>query len=141
MTGHNDQTPIRRLHPIHGMLLAATVPLFFCSLLSDIAYAQTYQIQWTNFASWLIAGGLVFAGLTLLWTIIDLVRADHRGHLILHIVMLLATWLVGFFNSLIHAKDAWAVMPMGLVLSVIVFLLACGATWIGFAKFGVGGKR
>ena len=36
--------------PLHATLLAGTVPLFLGALLSDIAYTQTYQIQWANFA-------------------------------------------------------------------------------------------
>ena len=47
------------IHPLHAALLAGTVPLFLGALLSDIAYARTYEIQWANFASWLIVGGLV----------------------------------------------------------------------------------
>lgn len=142
MTGHDDRTYNARLHPVHGVLLAGIIPLFLGGLLSDIAYASSYQIQWSNFASWFVAGGLIFAGLTLLWAIINLIRADRRGgRLVLYTVLLLATWLLGFINSLIHAKDAWASMPTGLILSAIVVLLTCVSTWIGFAKFGVGGER
>ena len=50
------------------MLLAFPLPLFIGALLSDWAYSATYQIQWINFASWLIAGALVFTGLALLWS-------------------------------------------------------------------------
>lgn len=66
----------RRLHPLHAFLLAGAVPLFLGAMLSDIAYTSSYQIQWINFASWLIAGGLVFGACALLWAIIDLFRAD-----------------------------------------------------------------
>ena len=52
----------RAIHPLHAFLLAGAVPLFLGALLSDITYARSYQIQWSNFASWLIAGALVFAG-------------------------------------------------------------------------------
>ena len=77
-----------------------------------------------------------------MWSVINLFRADHRGGLaITYTVLLLATFVFGFLNSLIHAKDVWASMPAGLILSVIVVLLACASTWIGFAKFGVGGAR
>lgn len=138
----DDRTHRRRLHPIHGVLLAATVPLFIGGLLSDMAYASSYQIQWSNFASWLIVGGLVFGGGALLWAIVSLIRADHRdGYSFLYFGLLLAMWLLGFINALTHAKDAWASMPTGLTLSAIVALLACAATGIGFAKFGVGGGR
>jgi len=67
------------IHPVHAFLLAASVPLFLGGLFSDLAYSSSYEIQWTNFASWLIAGALVFAGLALAWAFIDLLRAD-RAH-------------------------------------------------------------
>lgn len=131
-----------KLHPVHATLLSGTVPLFLGGLLSDLAYSSSYQVQWSDFASWLIAGGLIFGGFALLWAIINLVRAKPRSrYSVLYTLLLLATWIVGFFNSLTHARDAWAAMPMGLILSVIVVLLACASTWIGLAKFGVGGTR
>jgi uncharacterized membrane protein len=130
------------LHPVHAVLLAGTVPLFLGAMFSDIAYASSYQVQWTNFASWLIAGGLVFAGFALLWALIELLRADRReGRPLLGFALLLATWVLGFINALIHAKDAWASMPDGLVLSVIVAVLAIAATWVGFARLRTGAAK
>lgn len=127
------------MHPLHAVLLAGALPLFLGALLSDIAYAQSYQVQWTNFASWLIAGALVFSGFALLWALIDLLRADRRGRgRIIYFGLLLATWILGLCNALVHAKDAWAAMPDGLILSVIVALLAVAATWAGFASVRAG---
>lgn len=118
--------------PLHATLLAGSVPLFLGALLSDVAYYQTYQIQWGNFASWLIAGGLLFCGLALLFALVNLIRAERKaGHPVLYFALLLATWVLGLINAFVHAKDAWAVMPSGLVLSIIVTLLACVATWVG----------
>ena len=129
----------RTLHPLHGVLLAATVPLFLGGLLSDLAYAASYQIQWSNFASWLIAGGLVFGGLALLCALLGaLFSRPNSGHYGFYIALLAVTWILGFLNSLIHAKDAWAIMPTAPLLSVVVWLLACASTWIGFVSFGVG---
>lgn len=142
MAVNDDRVFRRSLHPIHGILLSGTIPLFLGGLVSDLAYSSSYQVVWSHFASWLIAAGLVFGGLALLWAIIDLVRADRRGGaLVLYMLLLLVTWVVGFINSLIHAKDAWAVMPTAPVLSAIVVLLALAATWVGFSRFGVGGGR
>ena len=62
------------IHPLHAFLLISSVPLFLGGLLSDWAYSSSYEIQWTNFASWLIAGALVFAGFALLWAFIELLR-------------------------------------------------------------------
>ena len=130
------------IHPLHAVLLAGTVPLFLGAALSDAAYASTYEIQWNNFASWLIVGGLAFAGMALVLLIIDLCRADRRAAgIVLYAVALLTTWVVGFFNALMHARDAWASMPTGLVLSAIVVVLACVATWFGFCTPRIGGAK
>ncbi len=127
------------LHPLHAVLLAGSVPLFLGALLSDVTYANSYQVQWTNFASWLIVGGMVFSGFALLWALIDLLRADRKGGpALLLFIVLLASWVLGFIDALVHAKDAWAVMPAGLVLSAIVAVLAIWATWIGFSRLRAG---
>lgn len=121
--------------PLHAVLLAGTVPLFLGALLSDIAYFKTYQIQWSNFASWLIAGGLVFCGLALLFALVNLIRARNKtGRPLVYVLLLLATWVLGLFNAFEHAKDAWASMPGSLVLSVIVTLLSCASAWVGLGS-------
>lgn len=128
-----------RLHPGHAFLLAAAVPLFLGALVSNIAYASTYQVQWTNFSSWLIAGGLLFSGFAVLWALIDLLRAEQRrGRPLVYLVLLLSVWGLGFINALVHAKDAWASMPAGLVLSTIIAGLLVAATWVGFSSLRSG---
>lgn len=129
------------IHPIHAVFLAGVFPLFLGTLLSDVAYYRTYEIQWANFASWLIVGALVFTGIALVLAIIDLFSARRRaGGLVFYVVALLATWVVGFFNALMHARDAWGAMPGGLVLSVITVLLALLAVWLGFCTPRIGGR-
>jgi uncharacterized membrane protein len=128
--------------PLHATLLAGTVPLFLGALLSDIAYYQTYQTQWSNFAAWLIAGGLLFCGLAGLFALVNLLRADRKaGRPTVYFLLLLVTWALGLVNAFEHAKDAWAVMPSGLVLSAIVTLLACVTTWVGLTNLRSGGAQ
>jgi uncharacterized membrane protein len=128
--------------PLHAIFLAGTVPLFLGALLSDIAYSKSYQIQWSNFAAWLIAGGLLFCGLALVFALINLVRAEHKGgRPVVYFLLLLVTWVLGLVNAFEHAKDAWAVMPTGLVLSVIVTALALVTAWIGLSNLRSGGVR
>jgi uncharacterized membrane protein len=117
------------------VLLASGLPLFLGALLSDWAYSSTYQVQWINFAAWLVAGALVFVGAALMWALIDALRADapRGGGKWMYVGLLAATFVVGFVDALIHAKDAGATMPGALILSVIVFLLAVAATWAGFS--------
>lgn len=130
------------IHPLHAVVLAGTVPLFLGAALSDTAYVSSYEIQWSNFASWLIVGGLIYAGVALIFAIVDLLRSHRRAQgIALYAVMLLVTWVVGFFNALIHARDAWASMPSGLILSVVGTVLACVTTWFGFRSPRVGGRK
>ena len=71
-------------------------------------------MQWKNFASWLIIGGLIFGGFALLWALVDLFRAGQDGRRpIVYFLLLLAAWILGFIDELVHAKDAWASMPEG----------------------------
>lgn len=111
-------------HSIHALLLGGAFSLFLGGLLSDIAYFRSFEIQWQNFASWLIAGALVVAGAAMVCALIGLAPSRRSRNSVLHAVALLATWIVGFFNALMHARDAWASMPGGLVLSVVTVLLA-----------------
>jgi uncharacterized membrane protein len=127
----------RPLHPLHAILLAFPLPLFAGALASDLAYRASFHIQWANFSSWLIAGGLLVGGFALLWALINLFRRGtaRKGRLAIYFVVLLAMWGLGFVNALVHAKDAWATMPEGLYLSAITTLLALVAAWIGYSGF------
>ena len=121
--------------PLHAILLAGTVPLFLGALLSDITYYQTYQIQWSNFASWLIAGGLVFCGLAVLFALVNLIRADRKaGRPVVYLVLLVVTWALGLVNAFEHAKDAFATMPSGLILSALTTLLIAVTAWLGLTS-------
>jgi uncharacterized membrane protein len=119
----------------HAFLLAAIVPLFAGAWLSDYAYWTTQQIEWSNFASWLLAGALVVGGLALLVGLIALLRGGRGVWLF---VLLSITWITGLVDALVHARDAWAVMPTGLVLSTVVALLAAVSAGIAFATLRTG---
>ncbi len=138
MTSIVDRGPPGAIHPFHAAMLAGTVPLFLGVLLADYAYWSSYQIEWSNFASWLIIGALVFGAIALLCAVIDLFRGRRS---VVYTVVLAAAWVLGFFNALIHARDAWAIMPTALILSVVVAVLACVATWIGFSSLRAGGGK
>lgn len=128
--------------PLHAILLAGTVPLFLGALLSDITYFQTYQIQWSNFASWLIAGGLVFCGLAVLFALVNLNRADRKaGRPVVYLVLLVVTWALGLVNAFEHAKDAFATMPSGLILSALTTLLIGVTAWLGLTSIRSGEEQ
>ncbi|MEF7613158.1 DUF2231 domain-containing protein [Aquincola sp. MAHUQ-54] len=120
---------------MHAVLAFSSLPLFLGAVLSDWAYAATDQVQWTNFASWLIAGGLALAGVALAWAALALLpaRPARDRQALPYLGLLAASFVLGFINALVHARDAWAAMPAGLVLSVVVLLLAAVASVLGLA--------
>ena len=135
-----DRARTHALHPINAIFLAATIPLFLGALLSDIAYYRTYEIQWNNFASWLLAGGLVVCTLAVIGALFALFgRGPRRGSVTLYFVLVLAAWIVGLLSAFHHARDAWATMPGGLWLTLVAVALACAAKWIAFSGLRTGG--
>ncbi|MFC0337150.1 DUF2231 domain-containing protein [Kushneria avicenniae] len=127
-----EYTHRRGLNPLHGVVLAGTFVLFLGAALSDYAYMASYEIQWATFASWLIASALVCNGLAFVCALFGLFTAGNRRRGLIQMLLLLVSFLLGFVNALIHAMDAWAMMPTGLILSIIVTILALVAAWIGF---------
>lgn len=126
------------IHPFHAAVLGGVLPLFLGALLADYAYWSSYEIQWSNFAAWLLVGAMVVTSIALLLGSVGRLRGSRNtGYLIL----LAGTWVVGFINALHHARDAWAIMPGALVLSALVSVLALLATWVGFYGLRAGGAR
>ena len=137
-----ESRPERPIHPLHAVLLASALPLFLGGFLSDLAYDSNYQIQWINFAAWLIAGAMVFTGLALLWALIDLIRPARRGgRALLYFLLLLATFILGLIDNFVHARDAYATMPTGLILSAIATVLTLLAVSVGFSTLRRGSAR
>lgn len=130
--------PSYAVHPLHAIFLAGALPLFVGALLGDVAYFLSYEIQWKNFASWLLVGGLIFGAIALLCALVELLSPYYRSRSkSIYILVLLGAWIVGLINVLIHAQDAWQSMPLGLVLSIITAILMIAATALGFfARLG-----
>lgn len=124
--------PNHSLTPVRALLLGFPIALFLGALLSDIAYYRSFEIQWANFAAWLNAGALVFGGVVLAIALVDFFRhRDRGGRAGLFLLLVAAMWVVGFVNALYHARDGWAMMPTGLILSVVVAVLAIVAAVVG----------
>lgn len=130
------------IHPFHAAMLAGAAPLFVGALLADGAYARSYQVEWSNFASWLLIGAMVPATIALVCAMVGWFagRGDPApagavggGRRTLYVLVLAAAWAVGFLDALHHARDAWAIMPAAPILSLVAALLACIATWLGFS--------
>lgn len=124
------------LHPLHAILLAFPLAFFPAALLFDITYLNSEQVQWTNFAAWMITGALVFGGAVLLWALITFLRASgaRRHRALVYLALLAVTWLAGLVNAFQHSRDAWSsVGTMGLLLSILCTVLVLAAACVGFS--------
>jgi uncharacterized membrane protein len=95
---------------------------FVGALIFDVIYAKTANIFWMKNAAWLIAIGLVFAiipqliNLAVVWFSKRRIRS--RGQVInfwLNVVGIVAALV----NAFVHSRDAYAVMPDGVWLSIL----------------------
>lgn len=126
-------------HPWHVVLITCAAPLFLGGALSDWAYANTYEIQWINFGSWLIAGAMVFTGLAVGWSLVEAAVGPGRSRRSLILLGLLGVMFVlGLLNSFMHARDAWASMPEGLILSFVGTALSVVAVYLSVSTSRVG---
>ena len=131
MTPAIDPVGRAAIHPFHAAMLAGAAPLFAGALLADYAYSTSYQVQWSDFASWLLIGAMALATLALACALVERLRG---GGGVFYLVVLAATWIVGVLDALHHARDAWAIMPAAPVLSLVAAVLACIATWMRFSR-------
>lgn len=116
------------IHPLHAILLAFPIALFSATLVTDITYLRTQEIQWTNFSAWLNGGGLVFGGLVLAWALASLLlrlRGGDRLWRLVYTALLALMFVVGLINAFQHSRDGWSsVGSLGLVLSIVTVILA-----------------
>ncbi len=125
-----------RTHPIHGILAAYPLAFFTGALVTDIIYANTAEMQWANFSVWLITGGLLMGVLAAIAGLVDAIanRAVPRRRPWPHSIGTLLMLLLALFNAFVHSRDAWtSVVPTGLVLSALVFILALATSWLGYS--------
>lgn len=122
-----DLTPARRPRgrPIHRMLVAFSAAYFTGALATDLAYWQTPDVMWERFSIWLIAAGLIMAGLATVAYVIDFAarRRIDRPAWPRAIGYALAV-LLALTNAFVHSRDGYtAVVPAGLTLSALVVIV------------------
>jgi uncharacterized membrane protein len=119
--------------PLHPSFLGAPLLCFVAALIADIAYVQTYDILWKNFADWLLAGGMVVGALAAIIGIVDLVRRRVRANRLIwpYAVAYAVAMILGLFDNFIHSRDAYGAMPAGLTLSALTVLVLVVTAVIG----------
>src|SRR5450759_453036 len=122
-------------HPIHPMLIPFPIAFFVGTFACDLVYWQTSNSAWAAATPWLLGAGLVMAALAAVMGLID-VFGDQQ------IRQLSTVWwhaganvllvLIEFLNLFIRYQDgSAAIIPNGLVLSLIAVLLLLFSGWKG----------
>jgi uncharacterized membrane protein len=124
-----DQHAVRRslvANAIYGWLNPIPFGFFVAALVFDILYARTAVMLWGKGAAWLITIGLLFAIIPRLINLAQVwissrrtaLRAD-RLDFWLNLVAIVAA----IVNAFVHSRDAYAMVPANVWLSVCTVLL------------------
>jgi uncharacterized membrane protein len=124
-----------RGRPIHKMLVSFSAAYFAGALVTDLVYWQIPDVLWERFSIWLIAAGLIMAGLAAVAYVIDLAGGRQIDT---------PTWsrvvgytlavLLSLMNAFVHSRDGYtAVVPTGLMLSGLVIVALLLTAWVGMA--------
>lgn len=127
------------------MLVPIPITCFMGTLVADIAYWQSANMQWANMSAWLLTIGLLVAVLAVIAGLIDFLGScrirDLRAARI-HAGGNAMALVIAIFNAFIHSRDAYtSVVPTGLMLSAITVLILAVTGWNGWTlvhRHGVG---
>jgi uncharacterized membrane protein len=98
---------------------------FVAVLIFDVIYAKTANVLWVKGAAWLVSIGLVFA---IIPQLINLGRTWFGKNLVRSRGLAINFWLnviaivAALINAFVHSRDAYAVMPTGVWLSIVTVL-------------------
>jgi len=122
-------------HPIHPMLVPFPIAFFVAAFVTDIVYWQTATPGWATASIWLIGIGLIMAALAAVAGLTDflgdrMIRGMtdawwHAGGNVVLVLIQLYSWYARY------AHGADAVVPTGLVLSLIAVCLLLFTGWKG----------
>lgn len=104
--------------------MPVAVASFIGTVATDLAYRASANLLWLHFSSWLLLAGLAAGAAALAG------RMVAGGKVAA--LLLAAALAVGTVNFLFHMRDGWtAVVPEGLILSIVGSVLIVAAAWAG----------
>ncbi|HEY0747703.1 MAG TPA: DUF2231 domain-containing protein [Steroidobacteraceae bacterium] len=111
---------------IYGLLNPIPFGFFTAALIFDIIYFNSAEILWDKGAAWLIVFGLLIAAVPRLVNLAQVwITSRHSATRTdkLDFWFNLAAIVVAIINAFVHSRDAYAVVPEGLWLSICTVIL------------------
>lgn len=111
---------------LYELLNPIPLGFFVAAWIFDILYMKTFAQMWNDAANWLIVIGLLIAiipriiNAVLVWTG---PKHSQGSPVKIHFWLSLLAIVLAIFNAFIHSRDAYAVVPMGVILSTLVVIL------------------
>lgn len=122
-------------HPIHPLLVTFPVGILVAAAGSDLGYWWTRDLFWAQASFWLLGAGLFTAVLAAVTGMMDFLRIERVrkrsagwAHMVLNVAVLGLT-IINF--TLRWNNQAGAVLPTGLILSILVATLLGLSGWYG----------
>src|SRR5207237_10610802 len=123
-------------HPIHPMLIPFPIAFFVATFLCDIAFWRSGNASWVTASEWLLGAGLVMAALAAVAGLIDVLGESrirslravwwHAGGNVLMVLIQAYSWYARY------TEGPAAVMPKGLILSLVVVGIPLFTGWKGW---------
>ena len=123
-------------HPIHPMLIPFPIAFFVATFVCDLLFWRTHNPGWVTASLWLLGAGLIMAALAAIVGLIDVLSEPriralndawyHAGGNVVAVLIELYNW----YSRYVHG-DA-AVLPVGLLLSLIVVCILLFTGWKGW---------
>lgn len=126
-------TPVRSTATgsIYRILSAFPIAAFSLTVVTDMAYWRTANLLWLHFSEWLLLAGIVFAVAAALVRLLE-AATGWRRFSPLYYVAGLAVLVLAALNNFIHTADGiTAVIPSGLVISILTVLAMCVTALFG----------
>ena len=124
-------------HPLHPMLVPIPIACFVGTLVTDITYWQTANMQWTIMSSWMLTVGLIVALLAVIAGFIDFLgdpRIRDLRAVWIHAGGNAVALILAIINAFVHTRDGYtSVVPTGLILSILVVLILLVTGWQGWS--------
>jgi len=123
-------------HPIHPMLIPFPIAFFVATFVCDLVFWQTANAAWATAAIWMLGAGIVMAALAAVAGLTDVLGEPrirslstawwHAGGNVIIVLIQLYNWYARY------TEGTAAVVPKGLVLSLIVVGILLFTGWKGW---------